>query len=167
MYWFVSSRLRGSSPLARGLLGLEGGERIGLRIIPARAGFTRCGTPPDTSPPDHPRSRGVYECEIMEIRNGRGSSPLARGLHDESCLDSDRSRIIPARAGFTRFIESTLLDNGDHPRSRGVYHLFLILKHFRVGSSPLARGLRQRELIEPVRARIIPARAGFTDARGA
>ena len=40
MYSFVSSRLRGSSPLARGLLEfvVDGDEKDG--IIPARAGFT-------------------------------------------------------------------------------------------------------------------------------
>ena len=51
-------------------------------------------------------------------------------------------RIIPARAGFTYDMSAPAADDGDHPRSRGVY-----------GGEP-----------PPVSfgARIIPARAGFT-----
>ena len=50
----------GSSPLARGLLlaGLSYG--VEERIIPARAGFTLVSRSPRTSRRDHPRSRGVY-----------------------------------------------------------------------------------------------------------
>ena len=50
----------GSSPLARGLRVGSISPRSGLRIIPARAGFT---WPTGTAAwwrPDHPRSRGVY-----------------------------------------------------------------------------------------------------------
>ena len=52
--------LLGSSPLARGLRRLRRLRQVGLRIIPARAGFTN-STRRDRSPTrDHPRSRGVY-----------------------------------------------------------------------------------------------------------
>ena len=72
-------------------------------------------------------------------------------------------RIIPARAGFTIKGPSSLEGKTDHPRSRGVYsepRLSDIAKH---GSSPLARGLRPRLVVGGTQARIIPARAGFTD----
>ena len=52
--------MSGSSPLARGLPHLPGGDLELLGIIPARAGFTgggHAGGPPFR---DHPRSRGVY-----------------------------------------------------------------------------------------------------------
>ena len=71
----------GSSPLARGL---PGPEVVGLkqgRIIPARAGFTRCTIRLHYLSPDHPRSRGVY------------ARPGAADLIGWG--------IIPARAGFT------------------------------------------------------------------
>ena len=40
------------------------------------------------------------------------------------------------------------------------------LNSTRVGSSPLARGLRLRAVPRGLRLGIIPARAGFTEARG-
>ena len=71
----------GSSPLARGLHleRLTAHERP--RIIPARAGFTRCSAPRTPAPMDHPRSRGVYLGDHVPGRHPEGSSPLARGLH--------------------------------------------------------------------------------------
>ena len=53
---------------------------------------------------------------------------------------------------------------GDHPRSRGVYHLSRRSRRCLEGSSPLARGLPNAR-IKTNRLRIIPARAGFTWSR--
>ena len=50
----------------------------------------------------------------------------------------------------------------DHPRSRGVYMRGVSGHGVAIGSSPLARGLRQVEGPDGSRRRIIPARAGFT-----
>ena len=52
----------GSSPLARGLQHAALENREGVRIIPARAGFTRSGRLCQAEMRDHPRSRGVYSC---------------------------------------------------------------------------------------------------------
>ena len=52
----------------------------------------------------------------------------------------------------------------DHPRSRGVYPSPGVLCPSPSGSSPLARGLLADEVVGPHEVRIIPARAGFTDA---
>ena len=71
-------------------------------------------------------------------------------------------RIIPARAGFTRWPVCWLAWLSDHPRSRGVYHLLRSICMIRSGSSPLARGLLAVLLVFVVPERIIPARAGFT-----
>ena len=91
----------GSSPLARGLLLILSSLRLGMGIIPARAGFTKPVAATRASPWDHPRSRGVYS-----IRDSMVTPP---------------SGIIPARAGFT-FLHSSCWGGGwDHPRSRGVY----------------------------------------------
>ena len=91
----------GSSPLARGLLGgaCAGGSRRG--IIPARAGFTPPTGRPGPSRTDHPRSRGVYNGPDDDGGIDAGSSPLARGLQLPYRQEQRRSRIIPARAGFT------------------------------------------------------------------
>mgnify|MGYP000929101652 FL=1 len=50
----------GSSPLARGLPDDGDPQQNVDRIIPARAGFTRCPTASHSPFQDHPRSRGVY-----------------------------------------------------------------------------------------------------------
>ena len=52
----------------------------------------------------------------------------------------------------------------DHPRSRGVYSQVGALMIWRLGSSPLARGLRRLVDAGHHGFRIIPARAGFTPA---
>ena len=111
----------GSSPLARGLRLFESGEAKSSRIIPARAGFTGGSSRGITRSWDHPRSRGVYPSCVRRSTIGRGSSPLARGLHAHSRIGRDRDRIIPARAGFTADDPVAVLSSGDHPRSRGVY----------------------------------------------
>ena len=73
-----------------------------------------------------------------------------------------QSRIIPARAGFTRQLSPVWLAPRDHPRSRGVYYKLYTTKFGEVGSSPLARGLLERRRLSLGAGRIIPARAGFT-----
>ena len=114
-----------------------------MRIIPARAGFTR--------------SRPVT------VSPTAGSSPLARGLRIHYSARGARDRIIPARAGFTWSNPRNQTDRGgDHPRSRGVYFTTISSSITGVGSSPLARGLRACFGNHHALARIIPARAGFT-----
>ena len=71
--------------------------------------------------------------------------------------------IIPARAGFTPEYSRSRRGNWDHPRSRGVYVQRSRACRIKLGSSPLARGLRPAVTGVPHQARIIPARAGFTD----
>ena len=131
----------GSSPLARGLPGtcrtrrttrgiiparaglrqpVEGLELV-VRIIPARAGFTPEPENRTSRPPDHPRSRGVYEGWGGGGGCGSGSSPLARGLRCRGTRRCGRGRIIPARAGFTPSGPWSVALCRDHPRSRGVY----------------------------------------------
>ena len=91
-----------------------------------------------------------------------GSSPLARGLRARRGRLPARAWIIPARAGFTDYEGGCKAQNRDHPRSRGVYKVVTMLARRHVGSSPLARGLLAGDSGVPQRARIIPARAGFT-----
>ena len=114
-------RKRGSSPLARGLLLRGGGHEAPVRIIPARAGFTRPDHQRRRVVMDHPRSRGVYYGPRSWPDPKCGSSPLARGLHQTGRDDRGDHRIIPARAGFTQGAGLPHADARDHPRSRGVY----------------------------------------------
>ena len=142
---FISSVfvLVGSSPLARGLRSHPSGTCGTAGIIPARAGFTPSDSRPRPGGPDHPRSRGVYSMIDLINDMPEGSSPLARGLRDPRRRDRAGEGIIPARAGFTRSPVSARGCWGDHPRSRGVYTEGGDVSRAKMGSSPLARGLRQ------------------------
>ena len=157
----------GSSPLARGLRKGTKAEVAAIGIIPARAGFTRGG--PHTSPSrrDHPRSRGVYMRIVVVGAGELGSSPLARGLPVFGDPRLGQARIIPARAGFTVLLTRRRPTRPDHPRSRGVYSAGVAAAWNFAGSSPLARGLPEGAGSPGTSRRIIPARAGFTRARGA
>ena len=133
----------GSSPLARGLPFCEPGENPGVRIIPARAGFTI-----------------LFPYTWKSVG---GSSPLARGLQMRAKILRPLVRIIPARAGFTSASCPTTTPPTDHPRSRGVYGGSGRQQPVQHGSSPLARGLPAAGIRHEYHGWIIPARAGFTD----
>ena len=152
----------GSSPLARGLPAREELEMTSVRIIPARAGFTDRAPAPRRDSPDHPRSRGVYSLVQPAPERIQGSSPLARGLPWRIWPGCSRLGIIPARAGFTAPRPRLPDAPPDHPRSRGVYRALAGPGRAPSGSSPLARGLHDRERPHGEPAGIIPARAGFT-----
>ena len=133
------------------------------RIIPARAGFTLGRAAGCGAAGDHPRSRGVYTASLADQLAVAGSSPLARGLRQWLDSGGIPMGIIPARAGFTGRHQGHARAAGDHPRSRGVYHVAVGGAHVLQGSSPLARGLPGEAPVGGVHDRIIPARAGFTD----
>ena len=152
----------GSSPLARGLRRGYQSHPLGARIIPARAGFTSLPRFPYPRAGDHPRSRGVYWIGGGRGGKEKGSSPLARGLHEDNPLCTQPYRIIPARAGFTFMMSVLSVRVPDHPRSRGVYLEMWGARPAICGSSPLARGLRMPPRPPGGPGRIIPARAGFT-----
>ena len=155
--------LHGSSPLARGLPQPQDEWVRGRGIIPARAGFTQVSMPRQVGKTDHPRSRGVYYEDMRTKLQVEGSSPLARGLPHLGDELVHPPGIIPARAGFTSLPTDFSQGGADHPRSRGVYVRDRAKRFGLSGSSPLARGLLI--LLADLRrlARIIPARAGFTE----
>ena len=165
VYWDRRQRVpiaQGSSPLARGLPDAVGEQGDLLGIIPARAGFTPDGAASPLFGVDHPRSRGVYAAVRPAGPSTGGSSPLARGLLNRLLHRLSYVGIIPARAGFTRKKMNPQPALTDHPRSRGVYSLMGRGTLRRIGSSPLARGLRSAGRPGRRRTGIIPARAGFT-----
>ena len=154
---------RGSSPLARGLLGGPEPQPAGVRIIPARAGFTVGIGRGDGAGRDHPRSRGVYAPAIAPGLTMTGSSPLARGLRGRRRRCHSRPGDHPRSRGVYEVItRSWTTPEGDHPRSRGVYGRGRRPWPGRWGSSPLARGLPALIAVGDAAERIIPARAGFT-----
>ena len=137
-----ATRTRADHPRSRGVyLFLVVVHPLAERIIPARAGFTSRRESGNRTRRDHPRSRGVYLNWTAAGLKGKGSSPLARGLHAQGHFIGITAGIIPARAGFTSSMDGTIWSVPDHPRSRGVYRI--LSPHFvgARGSSPLARGL--------------------------
>ena len=74
------------------------------RLIPARAGNT--SEPPRKlgATPAHPRSRGEHFSPTTNAYPSAGSSPLARGTHDDMADAAPVERLIPARAGNTYLI---------------------------------------------------------------
>ena len=139
-----------------------GGPGHDVGIIPARAGFTTGAAGSTGAAGDHPRSRGVYPPDHPAPGRCGGSSPLARGLRLRHDRGEGRPGIIPARAGFTGRRTTASPLRMDHPRSRGVYYSSRSPPSGAPGSSPLARGLLSKAASVSWRARIIPARAGFT-----
>ena len=99
------SHMLGSSPLARGLPRISSSTVFDRGIIPARAGFTAHRPRMRWWCRDHPRSRGVYGLLGVLVERIPGSSPLARGLPPRQAASRGHPRIIPARAGVTRFSE--------------------------------------------------------------
>ncbi len=160
----ITQKRDGSSPLARGARGRE--QRASRRsgLIPARAGSTPAPSCAETPRRAHPRSRGEHMLLCRSCFGTRGSSPLARGAPSalENCETS--ARLIPARAGSTRLRWGSVSGARAHPRSRGE-HLFLAPQYApRRGSSPLARGAHHGRVRQSGTDRLIPARAGSTQA---
>jgi len=154
--------VRGSSPLARGIL-RHVQESGGLsRFIPARAGNTPCRLNKRFLAAVHPRSRGEYITPDTRSLEQVGSSPLARGIHEIHGHADLQARFIPARAGNTRVAPCRSSPTAVHPRSRGEYETAISAIPQEVGSSPLARGIRPGSGASPHVCRFIPARAGNT-----
>ena len=152
----------GSSPLARGTHISRHFVPELERLIPARAGNTESLEASSASHEAHPRSHGEHSSGLSSSGCSGGSSPLARGTLRESVKHRARERLIPARAGNTRPGVTREPSCPAHPRSRGEHWWMLWLWWSRSGSSPLARGTRQRQSHVPGHVRLIPARAGNT-----
>ena len=138
----TSSRIGGSSPHTRGLLGV--GHRPPQRRV------------------DHPRTRGVYSTPSTTRGEDPGSSPHTRGLLSSQLPSGITARIIPAHAGFTTPGPPRARTPRDHPRTRGVYPAAGVIGHRIHGSSPHTRGLLPRPSAGGMSLGIIPAHAGFT-----
>ena len=155
-------RIRGSSPLSRGILFQFNMDGDHNRIIPALAGNTHPRFLQQGRIRDHPRSRGEYSFEFIFVILTPGSSPLSRGIRLVYDAVLAREGIIPALAGNT--IDGQRLRGGprDHPRSRGEYTISSPPSTALRGSSPLSRGIRMTCFCGTLNRGIIPALAGNT-----
>ena len=156
----------GSSPLARGTPANDVISVCLHRFIPAGAGNTskRENWPLNTAV--HPRWRGEHSLSRAELLTEIGSSPLARGTRLEPGRMCWLLRFIPAGAGNTLGLFSSLSGGAVHPRWRGEHGYGIYRKQFDAGSSPLARGTPRRQLQQFTISRFIPAGAGNTSASG-
>ncbi len=108
----------------------------------------------------HPHSRG-------ELLNGlstrffcNGSSPLAWGVEDLSCAGKQAGRFIPTRVGSCHRPAATGAGYPVHPHSRGELSRAAPARGPPVGSSPLAWGVVELQLINDNQYRFIPTRVG-------
>ena len=99
-------------------------------------------------------------------RRATGSSPLTRGKQRPSWHEVPRRGLIPAHAGKTASASPPVRAWAAHPRSRGENDRVRSLSLDSGGSSPLTRGKHSRETLAFHPARLIPAHAGKTGARG-
>ena len=152
----------GSSPLARGTQSVQVIPGGYARLIPARAGNTSSPQGRRSAVPAHPRSRGEH-CPIAEnVTCSTGSSPLARGTRGFLPPPALPGRLIPARAGNTKWDTAEIKPAAAHPRSRGEHGTYTVSTEIQSGSSPLARGTRCAVSGARGWCRLIPARAGNT-----
>ena len=161
--WHLVICLVGSSPLARGTLGLEVCHSLEVGLIPARAGNTWGLDGDGKKAGAHPRSRGEHARRARSVAACAGSSPLARGTPGGREGLGGVVGLIPARAGNTWGLDGDGKKAGAHPRSRGEHARRARSVAACAGSSPLARGTPGgREGLGGV-VGLIPARAGNTN----
>ena len=99
---------------------------------------------------DHPRACGVYSHAASHEASRGGSSPRVRGLPAGNRGATLASRIIPARAGFTKINPKPLDNHQDHPRACGVYFEGVVEHGGSGGSSPRVRGLHRSGVVKGV-----------------
>ena len=133
-----------------------------LGITPACAGNTAGGAPDLRCNRDHPRLRGEYLFQRYNGLHSAGSPPLARGILTMLMIQDGIEGITPACAGNTRLNHPHDLTPRDHPRLRGEYFQMLLMGLGKMGSPPLARGIRSRYRWTTQHGGITPACAGNT-----
>ena len=110
---------RGSSPRMRGTLTIELVDGKAGGIIPAYAGNTLSLISPRPCCRDHPRVCGEHPASLECMEKFTGSSPRMRGTPQTALNMRQKSGIIPAYAGNTRFYPSPSTHSRDHPRVCG------------------------------------------------
>ena len=98
----------GSSPLTRGTLALRIQGLPTMRFIPAYAGNSQRSNRWNHQSPVHPRLRGELQAIFRLGEISDGSSPLTRGTQGCSKTFDDGCRFIPAYAGNSLKMVTTL-----------------------------------------------------------
>ena len=157
---------RGSSPRGRGKRLGARRRGVALRLIPARAGKTLAIRQARTSITAHPRAGGENAPSRAYGGPLGGSSPRGRGKPCTFCDWRLICWLIPARAGKTRGHRGNSSSDRAHPRAGGENTARAPTVSLTAGSSPRGRGklaIRSGDLPDQ---RLIPARAGKTEASG-
>ena len=152
----------GSSPHARGKLVWVCCRSFRVRLIPACAGKTAMSLSRLLRARAHPRMRGENKLEASVPFQLWGSSPHARGKRCGISTGFLPAGLIPACAGKTAMRRDSPQRRWAHPRMRGENTLTEASTTAGLGSSPHARGKRQRPRLRGRRHRLIPACAGKT-----
>ena len=152
----------GSSPRMRGTPTALHVEVACHGIIPAHAGNTERSGSVEILNGDHPRACGEHLRCFLSTIVGEGSSPRMRGTPRLLYPRHHGHGIIPAHAGNTPWVGTTIDDAEDHPRACGEHPFRSSRIEFLTGSSPRMRGtlLDLQDLAG--HSRIIPAHAGNT-----
>ena len=156
--------LKGSPPLTRGIPGNIKTLGGATRFTPAHAGNTLPHLPDRRLSQVHPRSRGEYKKHCWERRSRSGSPPLTRGILKKKAIERIPYRFTPAHAGNTNLFRWPVYFPEVHPRSRGEYVIKGTALERRLGSPPLTRGIRVKQLIRAKGDRFTPAHAGNTNS---
>ena len=155
----------GSSPRVRGKPLDSMSPRRRTRLIPARAGKTHRSNGGSLRPRAHPRACGENLDASPGITLIQGSSPRVRGKRWSQRATRHGWGLIPARAGKTETREFTAIGVPAHPRACGENDAVETIPATLSGSSPRVRGKRRGGDDTGDLERLIPARAGKTDAR--
>ncbi len=136
----------GLSPLARGTQIRQPGKFIENRFIPAGAGNTILRNSRRTVGTVYPRWRGEHFPAISDTNFRTGLSPLARGTLAQAVNLTVERRFIPAGAGNTPVVSTSLKSPAVYPRWRG--------EHARMRSTSVSRSSCPLFFTRPLRSRI-------------
>ena len=133
----------GSSPWARGTLRRGFTNGINTRFIPVGTGNTKPHPVRSPIKTVHPRGHGEHIMTVSRILIFHGSSPWARGTHQQGSTDQRCYRFIPVGTGNTWWYRGTDIFDAVHPRGHGEHNNIPYRLPVCIGSSPWARGTLQ------------------------
>jgi len=133
-----------------------------LRFTPTRVGTTSLHSPPGTSTPVHPHTRGDDRWEPSRARSSTGSPPHAWGRHVTAELALLAHRFTPTRVGTTAHTVPYHTGSAVHPHTRGDDAFDGNALHLVEGSPPHAWGRPPRALMARHDRRFTPTRVGTT-----
>ena len=155
---------QGSSPRVRGKRRNRPRLQADAGLIPARAGKTPRWSSSGPRRSAHPRACGENAGLPTESPAFFGSSPRVRGKPRRVLCSRLWVRLIPARAGKTISTSEPRMRPAAHPRACGENLAQNGGDLQSCGSSPRVRGKHRALGVGDDRDRLIPARAGKTDA---